>query len=125
MSVVLQLIPLLDNPAHAAERRDAPSNARLQAAVLFFLQQFRKVYVGDQATAASKVYARLQERLNLADNLAVLAVLVNKVVANLQLRPESHKIVERSLALFSDLASGYCSGTRLGLQLDAAQATLP
>lgn len=54
----VQLVPLLDAPEHAAERARAPSNQHLHAAVLFFLQQFRKVYVGDQATASSKVRAR-------------------------------------------------------------------
>ena len=82
-----------------------------------------KVYVGDQATASSKVYARLQERLNVCDHVAVLGVFVSKIVANLQLRPQCHKVNEKSLALFSDLAGGYCSG-KLLLKLDAVHYLL-
>ena len=55
------------------------SNQRLELSVLFLMQQFRKVYVGDQATASSKVYTVIQEQLALSDHLAVLTVLVNKV----------------------------------------------
>ena len=56
-AAVLQLVPMLDSAEHAAERASLQSNQHLHCAVLFFLQQFRKVYVGDQATASSKVYA--------------------------------------------------------------------
>ena len=122
-AAVLQLVPIIDAPEHAAERAAIPSNLHLHCAVLFFLQQFRKVYVGDQATASSKVYAKLQERLNLSDHLAVLAVLVNKVVANLRTRAECFALNERSLALFADLAGGYCSG-KLLLKLDAVHYML-
>ena len=122
-SIVLQLVPMLDSAEHARERAEIPSNQHLHCAVLFFLQQFRKVYVGDQATASSKVYAKLQERLSLPDHLAVLGVLVNKIVANLQLRATCTKIIERSLSLFADLAGGYCSG-KLLLKLDAVHYML-
>jgi hypothetical protein len=39
------------------------SNQHLELALVFFMQQFRKVYVGDQATAVSKIYAVLQVSL--------------------------------------------------------------
>ena len=51
---VLQLLPLLDSPEYVRERSGEQSNVQLDLAVLFFLQQFRKVYVGDQATSSSK-----------------------------------------------------------------------
>lgn len=122
-AMVLQLVPLLDAPETASERSMHPSNQHLQCAIIFFLQQFRKVYVGDQATASSKVYARLQERLHLSDHLAVLAVFVGKIVANLQMRSDCTKVNEKSLALFSDLASGYCSG-KLLLKVEAVHYML-
>ena len=117
-ATVLELLPLLDAQEHARERCMESSNVHLQCAVLFFLQQFRKVYVGDQATASSKVYVCLGERLGLQDHLAVLSVFVNKIIANLQLRTHAHRVCEKSLVLFADLSSGYCSG-KLLLKLDA------
>ena len=44
-AVVLQLVPMLDSAEHARERCAIKSNQHLQCAVLFFLQQFRKVCV--------------------------------------------------------------------------------
>lgn len=120
---VLQLVPLLDNAEYAQERAGVRSNQHLHCALLYFLQQFRKVYVGDQATASSKVYAILNDHLHLADHLAVLAIFINKIVANLQRRGTCYRVNEKSLALFSDLASGYCSG-KLLLKLDIVQYML-
>mmetsp|Transcript_7505 Transcript_7505/g.12746 ORF Transcript_7505/g.12746 Transcript_7505/m.12746 type:complete len:1077 (-) Transcript_7505:234-3464(-) len=111
--IVLQLLSLLDAPANVQERRPHRSNQHLELALIFFMQQFRKVYVGDQATASSKVYAVLQERLHLSDHLAVLAVLMNKIVTNLKLRSDCLRITEKTLALLADLAGGYSSGKML------------
>ena len=57
-----------------SERADAPrcglcvtwwllrgSNQRLELSVLFFMQQFRKVYVGDQARQPDELYIRGKE----------------------------------------------------------------
>ena len=40
---VLQLLPLLDSPEYVTERSAESSNVHLDLALLFFLQQFRKV----------------------------------------------------------------------------------
>ena len=45
-ALVLQLIPLLDAPETSNERANLPSNQHLHCALLFFLQQFRKVRGG-------------------------------------------------------------------------------
>ena len=50
-------------------------------------------------------------------------VFVNKIIANLQLRSECTRVNEKSLALFADLAGGYCSG-KLLLKLDAVHYML-
>ncbi|KAJ1634367.1 hypothetical protein T492DRAFT_865212, partial [Pavlovales sp. CCMP2436] len=72
------------------------TNQQLELAMLYFFGQFRKVYIGDQATSSSKVYQYLAERLRLADHLA---------------------LTTKALALFSELAAGYSSG-KLLLKLD-------
>jgi len=79
--------------------------------------------VGDQATASTKVYSRLQERVNIGDHFAVLGVFVNKIVANLKMRCECRKVNDKTLALFADLASGYCS-SKLLLKLDSIRYML-
>ena len=121
--IVLQLLSLLDAPANVQLRREVRSNQHLELALLFFMQQFRKVYVGDQATAVSKIYAVLQERLNLSDHLAVLAVLMNKIIANLKRRSDCLDITEKTLTLLADLAGGYSSG-KLLLKLESVHLVL-
>jgi len=121
--IVLQLLQLLDSPSHVQQRRSRRSAQHLELALIFFMQQFRKVYVGDQATASSKVYAVLHERLSLNDHLAVLAVLMNKIVTNLKLRSDCPDITEKTLALLADLAGGYSSGKML-LKLESVHFIL-
>eukprot|EP00967_Tisochrysis_lutea_P133039 scaffold232893_cov30-Tisochrysis_lutea.AAC.5 len=56
------------------------------------------------------VLGQMQERLNLADHMAVLAVLMNKIVTNLKMRSDCLDITEKTLLLLADLAGGYSSG---------------
>lgn len=95
------------------------SRQRLELAVLSFFQSFRRVYVGEQVMHSSKVYGRLGERLGLTDHLAVLNVMLGRIAANLKLMSAAEEVVEATLALFQDLASGYMSG-KLLLRLEAA-----
>lgn len=122
-TAVLQLLPLIDAPSNLQERRLEPSNRHLDIAVIFFLQQFRKVYIGDQAASSSKVYVCLEERLNIGDHLSVLNVIMNKIVTDLTRRPDCCDISSKALNLFADLAGGYCS-SKLMLRLDSVQRML-
>lgn len=113
---VFQLIRLMEAPGHAG--RTAETRQRLELAVLGFFQNFRKVYVGEQAMHSSRVYVPLSERLGLHDHLAVLNACVAKISANLAAFAACPPVVEASLGLLCDLASGYMSG-KLLLKLDA------
>lgn len=113
---VFQLIRLMEAPGHAG--RTADSRQRLELAVLGFFQNFRKVYVGEQAMHTSRVYVPLSDRLGLHDHLAVLNACVAKIWANLAAFAACPPVVEASLGLLADLAAGYMSG-KLLLKLDA------
>ena len=58
-ALVLQLVPLLDSAEHAAERGSARTNQQLHCALLFFLQQFRKVCVDTFAPDGGQFCIRL------------------------------------------------------------------
>ena len=109
--------------ARAGPRAGAPSRARLDLALLAFFQAFRKVYVGEQVMHSSRVYARLAERVGLADHGAVLGAMLAAVRSNLRSPATPPAVVTSTLALFHDLAAGYMSG-KLLLQLDATAALL-
>ncbi|XP_038886024.1 exportin-7 isoform X1 [Benincasa hispida] len=117
---VLQLINITDNGLHS-QRYSEASKQRLDRAILTFFQNFRKSYVGDQAMHSSKqLYARLSELLGLNDHLQLLNVIVSKIATNLKCYTESEEVIDHTLSLFLELASGYMTG-KLLLKLDTVK----
>ncbi|KAL0007336.1 hypothetical protein SO802_008838 [Lithocarpus litseifolius] len=103
------------------KRYSEVSKQRLDRAILTFFQHFRKSYVGDQAMHSSKqLYARLSELLGLHDHLLLLNVIVSKIATNLKCYTESEEVIDHTLSLFLDLASGYMTG-KLLLKLDTVK----
>uniref|UniRef100_A0A3B6GSD5 Importin N-terminal domain-containing protein n=1 Tax=Triticum aestivum TaxID=4565 RepID=A0A3B6GSD5_WHEAT len=117
---VLQLINITDTGVHA-QRYQEISKQRLDRAILIFVQNFRRSYVGDQAMHASKqLYARLSELLGLTDHLVLLNVIVGKIATNLKCYAECEDVIDHTLSLFQELASGYMTG-KLLLKLESTK----
>ncbi|KAJ1689252.1 hypothetical protein LUZ63_013407 [Rhynchospora breviuscula] len=115
---VLQLIKITDSGLHGQRYHDK-SKQRLDRAILTFFQNFRKSYVGDQAIHTSKqLYTRLTELIGLNDHLVLLNVIVSKIATNLKFYTECEEVIEHTLNLFLELASGYMTG-KLLLKLDS------
>jgi exportin-7 len=102
---VLRLVNVMDSGLHR-QRYGEISKQRLDRAILTFFQNFRKSYVGDQAMHSSKLYARLKELLGLHDHLVLLNVIVGKIATNLKCYTESEEVINHTLSLFLELASG-------------------
>ncbi|KAK3002770.1 hypothetical protein RJ639_018630, partial [Escallonia herrerae] len=117
---VLRLINVTDNGLHS-QRYGEVSKQRLDRAILTFFQHFRKSYVGDQAMHSSKqLYARLSELLGLHDQFLLLNVIVGKIATNLKYYTENGEVIDHTLSLFLELASGYMTG-KLLLKLDTVK----
>ncbi|KAE9465807.1 hypothetical protein C3L33_02287, partial [Rhododendron williamsianum] len=117
---VLRLINVIDSGLHS-QRYGEVTKQRLDRAVLIFFQHFRKSYVGDQAMHSSKqLYARLSELLGLHDHLLILNIIVGKIATNLKCYAESEEVINHTLSLFSEMASGFMTG-KLLLKLDTVQ----
>ncbi|EDO48742.1 predicted protein, partial [Nematostella vectensis] len=114
---VLQLMNLTDS--QLSQR----GSEKLELAILSFFEQFRKIYVGDQAQKTSKVYRRLSERLGLHDESMVLSVFIGKIITNMKYWGGSENITSKTLQLLSDLSVGYSSVRKL-VKLDAVQFVL-
>lgn len=114
---VFGLLKVCDVGVHG-QRTSERSRQRLDIALLGFFQSFRKVYVGEQVMACSKVYARLRDRIGVENHLAVLNLLVQKIAVNLKQFSDCEDVVSHTLTLFQDLATGFMSG-KLLLKLDA------
>ncbi|KAG7298382.1 Exportin-7-B [Plutella xylostella] len=80
---------------------------KLEIAMMFFFEQFRKIYVGEQVQKNSKVYRRLAEVLNIADESQLLSVLMRKIITNLKYWGGSEQIISKTLGLLSELSGGY------------------
>lgn len=89
------------------DQQKTPSE-NLELAYLYFLEQFRKVYIGEQAkqVVQQQVSERLATVLGLEDENAVLGLLINKIGNNLQQRYGLESVVKKTLALFHELAAG-------------------
>ncbi|XP_064966171.1 uncharacterized protein LOC103986231 isoform X2 [Musa acuminata AAA Group] len=114
---VLQLINITDSGLHS-QRYGEISKQRLDRAILTFFQNFRKSYVGDLAMHSSKLYTRLSELLGIHDHLVLLNIIVGKIATNLKCYTECEEVIEHTLSLFLELASGYMTG-KLLLKLDS------
>lgn len=89
------------------DQQKVPSEG-LELAYLYFLEQFRKVYIGEHAKqiVQQQVSERLATVLGLEDENAVLGLLINKIGNNLQQRYGLESVVKKTLALFHELAAG-------------------
>merc|ERR1719197_419236 len=84
------------------------SSEGLELAYLYFLEQFRKVYIGEHAkqVVQQQVSERLATVLGLEDEYAVLGLLINKIGNNMQQRYGLESVIKKTLALFHELAAG-------------------
>ncbi len=65
---------------------------RLELALLYVFQNFRKAYIGEQANVSStNLYARLAERVGIRDHVTVMDVIMNKTMNNLKVGFLSHE----------------------------------
>ncbi|XP_038628382.1 ran-binding protein 17 isoform X2 [Tachyglossus aculeatus] len=114
---VFQLISLMD------AQLPQYSNEKVELAILWFLDQFRKTYVGDQLQRTSKVYARMSEVLGITDDYHVLESFMAKIVTNLKFWGRCEPVIARTLQFLNDLSVGYILLKKL-VKIDAVKFML-
>ncbi|XP_060088778.1 ran-binding protein 17 isoform X3 [Heteronotia binoei] len=114
---VFQLISLMDVQLPRC------SNEKVELAILWFLDQFRKTYVGDQLQRTSKVYARMSEVLGITDDNQVLETFMAKIVTNLKYWGRCEPVISRTLQFLNDLSVGYILLKKL-VKIDAVKFML-
>jgi exportin-7 len=97
---VFRLVDLTDQQTTFSEE--------LELSYMYFLEQFRKVYIGEHAkqVVQQQVSERLATVLGLEDENAVLGLLIKKIGKNLQSRFTLEPVLKKTLSLFHDLAAG-------------------
>lgn len=107
------------SPAQLATPEGRARNTKgalaLDYAIVDFAQAFRRMFIGEEAIADSKVYVKLVERLGMSNNLVVLDVIASKIACNLRSYGviDGMEIIAKSLTLLHDLACGYSSSRLL------------
>ncbi|CAO3613563.1 unnamed protein product [Cunninghamella echinulata] len=94
---------------------------KLDAAFIYFFQQFRKSYINE--ASAKSVYIQLTKVFGVSDQVQMLNVIMRKILTNLQFWGDNESIIKHTLELFNDLASGY-SAIRNLRKIDAIQYLL-
>ena len=111
---VFQTISWIEIRQQQPQGASSATVQRLELALLYVFQYFRKAYIGEQSNVSStNLYARLGERVGISDQVTVMDVIMNKTMSNLKVWCRHGEIVEKSLNLFSELASGYSSSKTL------------
>jgi len=120
------------------------ADPKLEQALLFYFQNFRRVYMfmWDQMSGSTssnngeslsvgmivakldsapstkqKIYQRMFEHLGMGDHTVVANIIVTKMGNNLKYWPDDHEITGKTLDLLHDMAGGY-SSSKLLLNLE-------
>ncbi|KAG0306797.1 Exportin 7 [Linnemannia gamsii] len=105
------------------------AHLHIQSAIIYFYQQFRATYIGEESSKAVKVYTQLSSRWGLNTPNQVLNVIMDSALNNLRSngdpawRNQEDLLVLRTLGLFTNLASGY-SSVKYIRKLDTTRALL-
>ncbi|URE05705.1 hypothetical protein MUK42_19697 [Musa troglodytarum] len=76
------------------------------------------INITDSGLHSQQLYTRLSELLGIHDHLVLLNIIVGKIATNLKCYTECEEVIEHTLSLFLELASGYMTG-KLLLKLDS------
>ncbi|KAG0227723.1 Exportin 7 [Actinomortierella wolfii] len=101
----------------------------VQSGIIYFFTEFRRIYVSEDSSKATKVYGQLGDRWGLNTPMQFLEVIMNTSLGNLrssdnpEWRHQEDQIVVRTLKLFSSMAAGYTSVKHMR-KLEATQSLL-
>ncbi|EER08315.1 nuclear pore protein RBP16/17, putative [Perkinsus marinus ATCC 50983] len=88
------------------ESKDGSNLETLELSYLYFMEQFRKVYIGEHARQMASAFFLTGTVLGLKDEDAILGILIKKIVTNLQHRYTLEPVLKKTLAYFYELAAG-------------------
>lgn len=105
------------------------SDMHLELSLLHYFHNFRRTYIGEQhgmpsttsspplntksLSAKHQAYLRMFERLGHGSHTLVVNQIITKVGNNLKFWGNSGEVIEKTLDLFMEIASGYSSGKLL------------
>ncbi|EGD78507.1 hypothetical protein PTSG_09205 [Salpingoeca rosetta] len=95
----------------------------LDLAFIFFLQELRAHYVGEQRHKSVRVQQLLNEQLNIENEMQLLDVIVQKIISNLRYCTNSEDVIRETLDLLSEFCTPFNAVRKL-VRLDSVQFLL-
>ncbi|KAI7902274.1 armadillo-type protein [Cokeromyces recurvatus] len=86
-------------------------NEKLDLAFIYFFQQFKKSYMSE--SNGRDIYSKLSKVFGISDQIMMLDVIMRKIVSNLQYWSNNGLLIQRTLELFNELATGYGASKNL------------
>eukprot|EP00055_Hartaetosiga_balthica_P015687 m.94625 g.94625 ORF g.94625 m.94625 type:complete len:1074 (-) comp8927_c0_seq1:2588-5809(-) len=96
---------------------------KVNMALIKFLDQLRMNYLGEQRHKCKKLEEVLKDNLNIENELALLDIVINKIMSNLQWCIQSDTVIRSTLSLFSDFCTPFGVAKKL-INLDSVQFML-
>jgi exportin-7 len=104
---VMKILQLHDENLQPANLTQATK--RLELALLSFLQEFRKVYVGDPSLGTTRMFEKLAEITGIPDSNTMLTLIMRKIVLNLRHWAGFSDVIDTVTQLFYEMVTGYAS----------------
>ncbi|EGG23535.1 exportin 7 [Cavenderia fasciculata] len=104
---VFKMVDLCDKRVqHDPGYKTRQSRIALELSIIYFMQNYRKVYIGDNSLSTSKIYSRLSELLGQTDHNTILISIMRKIGFNFKYWGEVEDVIKRSLDIFWDSVNG-------------------
>jgi len=104
---VMKIMQLHDENLQPGNLTEATK--RLELALLSFLQEFRKVYVGDPSLGTTRMFEKLAEIVGINDSNTMLTLIMRKIVLNLRHWANFSEVIDNVTQLFYEMVTGYAS----------------
>ncbi|KAM9979902.1 hypothetical protein ACTFIZ_006158 [Dictyostelium cf. discoideum] len=89
------------------------SRISLELSFIYFMQNFRRIYIGENSISSSKIYQRISELSGPTDHTSVLFSIVQKIGFNFKYWAENDEIIKKSLDMFWESVNGHSTSKML------------
>ncbi|EGC39230.1 hypothetical protein DICPUDRAFT_52776 [Dictyostelium purpureum] len=89
------------------------SRIALELSFIYFMQNFRKIYIGENSISSSKIYQKITELNGPTDHTSVLFSIIQKIGFNFNHWAENDEIIKKSLEMFWDSVNGHSTSKLL------------
>eukprot|EP01133_Synstelium_polycarpum_P004252 gene4252-4962_t len=83
------------------------SRVALELSFIYFMQSFRKIYIGEHTISSSKIYPRISELLGPTDHNSIMFSIIGKIGFNFKYWCDEDDVIKRSLEMFWDTVNGH------------------